>query len=46
MLNQEAVVTKIRVYDMVLDIGQVIHQNIVVRGREEYVGCYGYDKAL
>ena len=46
MLDKKSVVPEVRVYYVVLDIGYVLHENIVVRRREEYVGTDGdYERA-
>ena len=37
MLNQESIVAEVRINQVILHIRDIIHQNIVIRGREQNI---------
>ena len=46
MLNQESVVSEIRINQVILHIGDIIHQNIVIRWREQNIRRNGHHETL
>ena len=37
MLNQESIVPEIRINQVILHIRDIVHQNVVIRGREQNI---------